>query len=119
MTTEIDYERTLSIGLLDGLASTLHTTALDKGFWDEEVTISFVLAKLALVHSEVSEVLEAIRKEQGEAKVVEEMADIIIRLLDLYAGMCDANMIQTSLDDAIAEKLEKNKTRPKMHGVLA
>ena len=119
MTKDLDYEVTLSLGLLDGLAGTLHTTAMDKGFWDKEVTVDFVLSKLALVHSEVSEVLEAIRKEQGSDKVVEEMADIIIRLLDLYAGMMDAGMINTSLDDAMDAKLRKNTTRPKMHGVLA
>jgi len=55
----------------------------------------------------------------GEEVVVEEMADIIIRLLDLYAGMVDAGMVQTSIDDALAKKIEKNKSRPHMHGVLA
>jgi len=112
-------ELTLALGGLDGLAADLHTTALDKGFWDKEVTVDFVLSKLALVHSEVSEVLEAVRKGQGEEKVVEEMADVLIRLLDLYAGMKDEGMVETSLDDALDAKIAKNSLRPHMHGVLA
>jgi NTP pyrophosphatase (non-canonical NTP hydrolase) len=58
-----------------------------KGFWDDNNGTIFYLKQLAMVHSEVSEVLEAIRKEKGDDQVVEELADIIIRVLDLYAGL--------------------------------
>jgi NTP pyrophosphatase (non-canonical NTP hydrolase) len=115
----VEYSTIVELGTLDGLAGWLHDTAAEKGFWDKEVTVDFVLSKLALVHSEVSETLEAVRKEQGSEKIVEEMADVIIRLLDLWAGMMDAGMVDTSLDDAMAKKIEANKSRPKMHGVLA
>jgi NTP pyrophosphatase (non-canonical NTP hydrolase) len=111
---------------LDALAFDLHKTAVEKGFWDAEVDINFVLAKLALVHSEVSEVLEAVRKDKGSEVIVEEMADIIIRLLDLYAGMVEHDWlnwaladIPVSLDEALAGKASVNKERPKMHGNLA
>lgn len=104
---------------IDGLALNLHQTAKSKGFWDVPVDINFVLAKLALVHSEVSETLEAVRKEQGSDKVLEEMADIIIRLLDLYAGMRANGWVQGSLEDAILNKAMINMERPKMHGNLA
>lgn len=108
----------------DGLADDLHATARSKGFWPESqygVSIDFVLSKLALVHSEVSEVLEAVRKEKGDQQVVEEMADIIIRLLDLYAGMKWGGWLDpsVSLDAEIAAKARTNQERPRMHGNLA
>jgi len=74
---------------LDALAAMLHETAKEKGFWDGEYSHDKIGNKLALVHSEVTEVLEAIRKTKGSEQVVEEMADVIIRLLDVYAAMRD------------------------------
>lgn len=109
---------------LDELATELHETAIEKGFWSPdyaEVDVNFVLAKLALVHSEVSEVLEAVRKQQGAEKVVEEMADIIIRLLDLYEGMARSGWLGVeppSLDGITDAKASKNKERPRLHGNL-
>ena len=47
---------------LDALAAVLHETAREKGFWDGEYNHDKIGNKLALVHSEVTEVLEAIRK---------------------------------------------------------
>ena len=67
------------------MARRVHLIAKSKGFWDDEVTYDKIGNKLALVHSEVTEVLEAIRKSQGSEKVVEEIADIVIRILDVYA----------------------------------
>ena len=67
---------------LDALAAILHETAIEKGFWDGTINHDKVGNKLALVHSEVTEVLEAIRKNKSSEEVVEEMADVIIRLLD-------------------------------------
>lgn len=104
---------------LDQLAVELHSTAASKGFWNHEVDIHFVLSKLALVHSEVSEVLEAVRKEKGSDEIVEEMADIIIRLLDLYQGMMNSDWINTSLDDALYRKSAVNTARARLHGNLA
>lgn len=109
---------------LDEIATDLHETAIEKGFWPSdyaEVDVNFVLAKLALVHSEVSEVLEAVRKQQGAEKVVEEMADIIIRLLDLYEGMARSGWLGVhppSLDLVTETKASKNKERPRLHGNL-
>jgi NTP pyrophosphatase (non-canonical NTP hydrolase) len=110
---------------LDDLSRELHATAVEKGFWDDEPNIHFILAKLALVHSEVSEVLEAVRKQKGSVQVVEEMADIIIRLLDLYAGMCDEGYldneigVSVSLEEMLQTKAAANRNRPKLHGNLA
>jgi len=103
---------------LDALSALLHETAREKGFWDGEYTHDKVGNKLALVHSEVTEVLEAIRKNQGSEKVVEEMADVIIRLLDIYAAMRNEEAVLHSLDEVLQKKMDINKDRPKLHGNL-
>jgi NTP pyrophosphatase (non-canonical NTP hydrolase) len=103
---------------LDALAAILHETAVEKGFWDGEIGYDKVGNKLALVHSEVTEVLEAIRKNKGSEEVVEEMADVIIRLLDIYAAMRNTEDIFHSLDEVLAKKININKERPKLHGNL-
>lgn len=54
---------------LDALAAVLHETAKEKGFWDGEYTNDKIGNKLALVHSEVTEVLEAIRKSRVQKKL--------------------------------------------------
>lgn len=107
---------------MDDVSFTLNAHARKQGFWDadtEENRIIFYLKQLAMIHSEVSEVLEAVRKEKGEQEVVEELADIIIRVLDLYGGMATDHYVKLSLTKVFNEKIEKNRSRPKMHGVLA
>jgi NTP pyrophosphatase (non-canonical NTP hydrolase) len=103
---------------IDALSATLHQTAVEKGFWEGEITHDKIGNKLALIHSEVTEVLEAIRKSKGSEAVVEEMADIVIRLLDLYAAMRDENMVEHSFDEILDKKLNINKERPRLHGNL-
>ena len=103
---------------LDALAAVLHEIAIEKGFWDGEYSHDKIGNKLALVHSEVTEVLEAIRKSKGSEQVVEEMADVIIRLLDVYAAMRNEEQILHSLDEVLEAKINKNKERPRLHGNL-
>ena len=69
---------------LDALSAMLHEIAKEKGFWDEEINYNVIGNKLALVHSEVTEVLEAIRKNKGSENTVEEMADVIIRSFNVF-----------------------------------
>jgi hypothetical protein len=103
---------------LDAFAALLHESALEKGFWDGEITYDKIGNKLALVHSEVTEVLEAIRKDKGSEEIVEEMADVIIRLLDLYAAMMNEGFVEHSLDEVMDNKINKNKERQRLHGNL-
>ena len=103
--------------MFDDLAVKLHEVAVEKGFWDQEVDDIFVSKQLMMIVSEVVEVLEAVRKDKGEEEIAKEFADIIIRTLDLYAGMVDAGYMKKSLDYAIKEKMEKNSSRPMKHGV--
>ena len=85
-----------------------HRNAVEKGFWISNYNLA---EKLALVHSEVSEVLEALREDPPDMeKVAEELADVCIRVFDL-SGYLEIDLIQ-----AIHKKMKKNKTRPYLHG---
>ena len=103
---------------LDVLSALLHETAIEKGFWDKPKNFDVFGNKLALIHSEVTEVLEAVRKKKGSEEIVEEMVDILIRTLDLYASMRNGGFVEHSLDEVLFKKMEKNKVRPRLHGNL-
>lgn len=102
---------------LDKMAIELHEVAVEKGFWPKEVDDIFITKQLMMIVSEAVEVMEAIRKDKGPEQVSNEMADIIIRTLDLYAGMVEYGYVHSSLDAELAAKNELNKTRPERHGV--
>ena len=103
--------------MLDDLAMQLHDVAKEKGFWPEEVDDIFIAKQCMMIVSEVTEVMEAIRKDKGEEEITKEVADILIRTLDLYAGLVEAGYTKLSLDYALKEKTQFNKTRPEKHGV--
>lgn len=63
---------------------------------------------LALIHSEVTEALEADRREQENFG--EELADIVIRVADL------AGEEGIDLEREVEEKMAKNADRPELHG---
>lgn len=103
--------------MLDDLAMELHGVAKEKGFWPEEVDDIFVAKQCMMIVSEVTELMEAIRKDKGEEEIAMEAADIFIRTLDLYAGLVEAGYTTVSLDYALQEKANINKDRPQKHGV--
>ena len=104
----------------DQISEELHEIAKSKGFYDTLNMDEFnsQAKQLAMIHSEVTEVLEALRKSKGQHAVVEEIADILVRCFDLYAALKDAGVVDLSLDEVFEEKTEVNKERPRMHGVL-
>jgi NTP pyrophosphatase (non-canonical NTP hydrolase) len=108
---------------LDDLGTKLHETAVEKGFWEPmsrmEIQDDFIFyaKQLAMVHSEVTEALEALRKSQGNEKFVEELADIIIRVLDLWAGYKKNSVAEVpSINNVLSDKALKNISREKLHG---
>jgi NTP pyrophosphatase (non-canonical NTP hydrolase) len=103
--------------MLDELSMSLHEVAVEKGFWPEDVDDIFIAKQCMMVVSEVTEVMEAIRKDKGEEEISKEIADILIRTLDLYAGLVEAGYTKLSLDHVLEEKTNFNKTRPEKHGV--
>lgn len=101
------------------MAFHIHETAKNKGFWDAEVDANFVLAKLALISSEVSEVLEAYRKQKGSDAIMEEFADIIIRTYDLIEGLAEHGIIESNeMGPVIRKKMGLNTQRERRHGNL-
>jgi NTP pyrophosphatase (non-canonical NTP hydrolase) len=102
---------------LDEMADHLHQVATEKGFWPDRVDDIFVTKQLMMVVSEAVEVMEAIRKDKGKQEIADEMADIVIRTLDLYAGLVENGYTDISLDLALDNKVSFNKQRPERHGV--
>jgi len=102
---------------LDGMAKEIHETAVEKGFWPDKVDDIFVTKQLMMIVSEAVEVMEAIRKDKGKKEVADEMADIIIRTLDLYQGLRDNGYVDEDLQVALNNKTDFNKSRPERHGV--
>jgi len=84
----------------------IHQNAVNHGWYEEPRGIPEMLC---LIHSEVSEALEAYR-DNDEDLFAEELADVAIRLMDL----CEYNGID--LEAEILRKHEINKGRPYRHG---
>ena len=97
-----------------------HKTAKEHGFWDGMTLVSgkmvistnTMLAKLSLIHSEVSEAVEEVRS-GNTVKISEELADILIRTADFAAAL------DLDLNQAVQDKMTKNEGRPWKHGRLA
>jgi len=90
-----------------------HNLAKEKGWWDKPREDGTVIA---LIHTELSELMNAICRKEGNSKVItfskeeEELADVCIRIMDF------AERKGYRLGAAILAKHEYNKTRSYRHG---
>jgi NTP pyrophosphatase (non-canonical NTP hydrolase) len=99
------------------MAKEIHNVAVEKGFWPDKIDDIFITKQLMMIVSEAVEVMEAIRKDKGKQEVADEMADIVIRTLDLYQGLMDNGYVDQELQVALNNKTNFNKSRPERHGV--
>jgi NTP pyrophosphatase (non-canonical NTP hydrolase) len=95
-----------TIVTISGMAKDIHSNAISKGWWETRRPVPELLC---LIHSEVSEALEAYRK-QDEKNLAEELADIVIRAFDMAEGL------GIDIEKEITTKHEYNKTREYRHG---
>lgn len=109
---------TLRENVLHTLSKEVHATAKKKGWWNTRVDF---LKGLMLVVTELAEAAEKFRQHWDLKKIIIgdngkprgvpiEMADVVIRIMDLCEGY------GIPLAKAIEMKIEYNKTRPYRHG---
>lgn len=93
---------------INQLSRECYENSVNKGFWKASDNIP---EKLCLIHSEVSEALEELRKpDYNKTAFTEELSDVLIRVFDLAGHM------ELDLESAVEKKMNKNTKRKYLHG---
>ena len=115
MPQPVPVETALAL-VFDAAAVKALATAEQKGWWDQDGPQKDG-EQIALMHSELSEALEALRNGDPESEKIpgfksseEEYADVIIRIMNHGAKR------GLRVGAAIAAKMAYNETRPHKHG---
>lgn len=103
-----------------------HQNSFNHGFWEDYSNVEgpvrrmFLSERIALIHGEPSEALEAIRHgNPPDSHIPEfsgleaELADTCIRIFDMAGGL------NLRLGEAIIAKMKYNESRPYKHGKQA
>ena len=116
-----DFQREEFIKRFSDIARACHEMACEKGFWGDGPKSAYPPdRKIVLMHSELSELLEAIRDPNTDQQSVVdyyspeeiELADLVIRAMDYAGGR------ELRLAGAILAKMDYNAGRPFKHGKL-
>lgn len=92
----------------------VHQNAVNHGFYEGADKDAKVFTCLALIHAEVAELTEEWRRERpNRIRLLEEAADIVLRVFDL-CGYLDINV-----ECATWTKHKRNLFRPYKHGKRA
>jgi NTP pyrophosphatase (non-canonical NTP hydrolase) len=117
MEKNIAYLRECFLTGWSEISSQIHQNAINKGFWDMGVINRNQAEMIALMHSELSEALEAIRHGNPESDHIsnfsgleEELADLVIRIMDM------GEAYKLRLAEAILVKMQFNSGREYKHG---
>jgi NTP pyrophosphatase (non-canonical NTP hydrolase) len=96
---------------LTDAAERVNRWAIGRGFWEQDDGTAALHeeVKFGRLHSEVDEAFRAWRAWRSE-ELEEELADIIIRVLDL------AGHWKIDIEEAVADKMAINERRPYKHG---
>ena len=96
------------------ISKKVYKNAVNHGFWQEDPNDG---ERMALIHAEISEALEALRNGNPSSNKImeynsleEELADTVIRIMDYAFGN------DLDIAGAIIAKIEYNKSREYMHG---